>query len=252
MSVIRGLQRLDRGPESIVLVRHVESVGNLADAEARRQHAERLDLSVRDADVELSDTGRAQAAAVRDHLATLPADERPTLVVSSPFARAEATARHAVDATDLRLVIDERLRERDLGQLDGLTGAGIRHLFADEAERRAKVGKFYYQPLGGESWADVVLRVRSLLSDLRQGFEHERVWLFTHQAVIMAFRYVLEGISEAELLRIDQESTIPNCSLTRYELRADGPVLLDFASTSMLGEDAVTEELPVETGTGAT
>ncbi len=248
--MIRGLQNWDRGPESIVLVRHGESVGNLADLEAKGRKAERLDLSVRDADVELSETGFAQATTLRDHVATLPAEERPTVVVSSPFVRAEATARLAIDATDLRLVIDERLRERDLGQLDGLTGAGIRHLFAEEAERRAKVGKFYYQPLGGESWADVVLRVRSFLSDLRQACDHERVWLFTHQAVIMAFRYVLEGISEADLLRIDREATIPNCSLTRYDVRSDGPTLLDFASTYMLGEDTITQEPSVATRTG--
>jgi broad specificity phosphatase PhoE len=220
---------LSRGPASIVLVRHGESLGNLADAEARRTESERLDLNARDADVELSETGRSQAGAVRQHLAGLPSCERPTLVLSSPYERASSTARTALGDLDLDLLLDERLRERDLGQFDGLTGAGIRHLFADEAERRKKVGKFYYQPPGGESWADVVLRVRSLLADLRQGFEGQRVWMFTHQAVIMAFRYVLEGISEADLLAIDRSEPIPNCSFTVFELGPGGPRLRDFA-----------------------
>ena len=83
-----------------------------------------------------------------------------------------------------------------------LTGAGIRAEYPDEAERRKKLGKFYYQPPSGESWADVVLRVRSLLADLRHGFEDRRVWLFSHQAVIMTFRYVLEGLTEQELLEL--------------------------------------------------
>ena len=43
---------------------------------------------------------------------------------------------------------------------DGLTGKGIRSRYAEEAERRTHVGKFYYQPPSGESWCDVALRVR--------------------------------------------------------------------------------------------
>ena len=58
---------------------------------------------------------------------------------------------------------DERLRERDFGAFDGMTGAGIREQYPDEAKRRDLLGKFYYRPPGGESWADVALRVRSLL-----------------------------------------------------------------------------------------
>ena len=244
VEVTGRLVGLLHGPASITLVRHGESLGNLADAEARRQESDRLDLKQRDADVELSDTGQSQADALRAHLESLSEDERPTVVVSSPYARAAGTAQVAVASYDVEILLDERLRERDLGQFDGLTGKGIRHLHADEAERRTKVGKFYYQPPGGESWADVVLRVRSLLADLRQGFEDERVWMFTHQAVIMAFRYVLEGISEAELLEIDRDSPIPNCSLTRYDLTPDGPRLLEFAATTALDrqETEVTEE----------
>ena len=132
----------------------------------------------------------------------------------------------------------ERLRERDLGQLDGLTGQGIRARFPDEAERRSHVGKLYYQPPSGESWADVVLRVRSLLSDLREGHDGARVWLVTHQAVIMAFRYALEGLDERELLEIDRTTPIPNASLTRY-VRRDRGLLLDVFADDGLKADGL-------------
>jgi broad specificity phosphatase PhoE len=225
---------LDAGPEYLRLVRHGESMGNLADARAREQRAERLELDARDADVELSEAGQDQADAVGRYVAGLPEHEQPTLVVSSPFRRARETARRAVGETGLEVIVDERLRERDLGQLDGLTGRGIRSLHPEEAERRERVGKFYYQPPGGESWADVVLRVRSLLADLRHGFEQERLWLFTHQAVIMSFRFALEGLSEAELLEIDRSEALPNCSLTTYERSPEGLKLVSFADTVVL------------------
>ena len=89
-------------------------------------------------------------------------------------------------------------------------------------ERRSRIGKFYYQPPSGESWADVVLRVRSLLADLRHGFADADVWVFTHQAVIMSFRYVLEGLTEQQLLEIDRTETIENVSMTVYTRTDDG------------------------------
>lgn len=224
-----------RGPVELVLVRHAESVGNLADDQARESEAERLDLSARDADVELSPNGKEQALTLGRWVAGLAVDERPDLVVSSPYRRAADTARTAMGDSGPEIVLDERLRERDLGQLDGLTGKGIRARFPEEAERRSHLGKFYYQPPAGESWADVALRAHSLLADLREGYDGCRVWLFTHQAVIMSFRYVLEGLDEARLLEIDRSTNIGNVSLTRYRRLEDRLALESFADDSILG-----------------
>lgn len=239
---------LQDGPAAITLVRHGESAGNLADTDAREREAEELALDARDADVELSDRGREQARALGAWLASARDDDRPTLVLTSPYRRAADTAHLAAGDTGIEMVVDERLRERDLGLFDGLTGHGIRSRYADEARRRERVGKFYYQPPSGESWADVALRVRTLLADLRTGFEDARIWMFTHQAVIMSFRYVLEGLSEPDLLEIDRTSTIPNASLTSYRRSGAGLDLVDFADTSLVdrADAAVTHEDPVD------
>src|SRR6185312_2544202 len=122
-------------PDELVLVRHGESMGNLADSAARQRHAERLDLELRDADVPLSETGRQQADAVGRFISDLRRDRLPELVVTSPYRRAAETAERALAAwqghTDP--VIDERLRERDLGAFDGLTWRGIEAEYAQEA-----------------------------------------------------------------------------------------------------------------------
>ena len=221
-------------------------MGNRADAAARSAASEELDLHDRDADVELSPLGRDQAAAVGRWLAEAPEAWRPTLVLTSPYRRAAETARAALGSSGVPLDVDERLRERDLGAFDGLTGRGIRARHPAEAARRDKVGKFYYQPPSGESWADVVLRVRSFLADLGHGFEGQHLWVFTHQAVIMAFRYVLEDIDEQRLLEIDREVQIPNASLTRFRGAGDGLELETFADTRAVGEHSVVtqEESP--------
>jgi broad specificity phosphatase PhoE len=244
--------RWSGGPVELALVRHGQSVGNEADTRAREEGSEQLDLEQRDADVELAETGRRQARALRSCLAGLAADDRPTLLISSPYQRAAETARTAVGDLDLPLGYDERLRERDLGALDGLTGKGIRAHHPEEAERREKLGKFYYQPPSGESWADVAGRVRSFLLDLRHGYDGERLWLFTHQAVILSFRYVLEGLSEEEILRIDRELTIPNASITTYRRRGATFEQVAFADTTAVdrSEADVTHE-PDRAGRGS-
>jgi broad specificity phosphatase PhoE len=235
---------LHHGPAELTLVRHGQSVGNLADAAANERHADRLDLDVRDADVELSDTGRGQADALHAWLEQAPRSRRPTVLLTSPYRRAADTARLATKGLGLPLVVDERLRERDLGVFDGLTGRGIRTEHAAEAERRRHVGKFYYQPPSGESWADVTLRIRSLLADLRTGFQEDRVWVFSHQAVIMTFRYVLEGLDEAELMEIDRTSRVGNVSLTTYTRDGGGLRLERFGDTSIV--DAADAETTAE------
>jgi broad specificity phosphatase PhoE len=217
-------------------------MGNRAELAARTASLEELDLHDRDADVELSPVGQDQAAAVGRWLGEACEEWHPTVVLTSPYRRAAETARLAMAHAGLPLVVDERLRERDLGIFDGLTGRGIRARFPEEAARRDKLGKFYYQPPSGESWADVALRVRSLLADLGHGLEGQRIWIFTHQAVIMAFRYVLEGLEERRLLEIDREIRIPNASLTRFTRSADGFALETFADTRAVGEHSVVTE----------
>jgi broad specificity phosphatase PhoE len=192
-------------------------MGNLADARAHAAGAGRLELDVRDPDVELSDTGRHQAEALGRWLARLPDDERPTAVLSSPFTRARSTAELAARPLGLPVRTDERLRERDFGAFDGMTGTGIREQFPDEARRRQMLGKFYYRPPSGESWADVALRIRSLLATEALKHEDERLLVVAHQAVIMVFRYVLEELDEKELLEIDRTEQIANASFTRYD-----------------------------------
>lgn len=227
--------------EELVLVRHGESVGNVADAEARRRGAGRLDLTTRDPDTPLSERGERQARVLARHLAC-GGSGPPDVVLSSPYARAATTARIVAASIDLEPVLDERLRERDLGVLDGLTGVGIREHLPEEAERRARLGKFYYRPPGGESWTDVALRVRHVVRDLGQSYAGRRVWVFTHQAVIMSFRLVLEGLDERTLLDVDRNEPLGNCSLTRYRTAGSASLeLVSFADTRHLEASEVEE-----------
>ena len=63
------------------------------------------------------------------------------------------------------------------------------------------LGKLFYRPPGGESWADIALRIRSFLRDLDDNSAHGTALVGTHDAVIFLFRYVIEGLDEPRLDR---------------------------------------------------
>jgi probable phosphoglycerate mutase len=205
-------------PDVLWAVRHGESSGNVARDAAEAQGLERIDIAQRDIDVPLSDAGHGQVEALGHWFGSRPADEQPTVVWTSPYVRAQQTADGLVKSAglDLPVVLDERLREREFGILDGLTRKGITAQFPDESERRTRLGKFYHRPPGGESWSDVLLRLRAALDELRREAAGQRVVLVTHQVVVLLVRYVLEGMTEHQVLDVDRAAEVANCSVTTY------------------------------------
>ncbi|MGJ3192741.1 histidine phosphatase family protein [Paenarthrobacter sp. FR1] len=234
----------EAGAVELLLIRHGESEGNLAATEARLAGAEIIDVPARDPDVNLSGTGQEQAKALGTALARIAAESRPDAVVSSPYARARQTAEIAVEAAGwpVKVLTDERLRDRELGILDRLTRLGVETRYPDEAERRLWLGKLYYRPPGGESWADVALRLRSILDELNTLGTGHRVMLVCHDAVILLVRYVLEGMSEEEILDLAATTSVLNASITRYvRPKGAGPWTLEsFNVADHLTEQGVT------------
>lgn len=204
-------------PTELILVRHGESLANVAAAEADAAGADRIEIGDRDADVALSPAGVEQAEALGKALADLPHERAPEAVWCSPYRRALQTAQYAVQGLTLTddMVIDERLRDRDLGTWDLVTLKGVHELHPDEARRRDWLGKFYFRPLGGESWTDLALRLRGVLRDLEDRESGRRVLVVAHDAVVLTFRYVCEGLDEQHVLRIGKEEPVRNASVTR-------------------------------------
>ena len=209
-------------PQTLWLVRHGQSAGNVARDTAEAAGDVHIDIAVRDVDVPLSPLGVRQSEALATWFATLPETERPDVVLSSPYVRARETAqivveRAALDARGVVRIADERLREKEFGILDRLTPVGIRARYPELAEQRAHVGKFYFRPPGGESWCDVILRLRSVLEMLTREHRGERVLIVAHQVTVNCMRYLLERLDESQILEIDRLADVPNCGVTTYE-----------------------------------
>jgi 2,3-bisphosphoglycerate-dependent phosphoglycerate mutase len=140
-------------PVRVLLVRHGETPWN---ADGRMQGA---------LDVELNDTGRAQAAAVAAWLARHHGGDggRVAAVVSSDLKRASATADAIGGALGLPVTLDPRLRETNLGVWQGHTWEQVVATFRDQVHAW-KSDASYAMP-DGESVRQRFARVTAALHE---------------------------------------------------------------------------------------
>jgi probable phosphoglycerate mutase len=216
-----------RWPDRLWIVRHGESAGNLARDTAMGAGLPVIDIAERDVDVPLSETGERQSAALGRWFAAMPPAARPNVVLTSPYLRARHTARIIQEVGGMEpgapTSIDERLREKEFGMLDRLTRLGIEQRYPEQAALRFRLGKFYYRPPGGESWCDVILRLRSALDtlSLHHSGPEKRVLIVAHQVIVLCARYLLEGLTEEQILSIDRAADVANCGVTAYTMDYD-------------------------------
>ncbi|HEY1460137.1 MAG TPA: histidine phosphatase family protein [Casimicrobiaceae bacterium] len=169
--------------------------------------------------------GERQSLALGRRFGRLPAGSQPDVVLCSPYLRARETATLLMDAAGMGravdlLLPDERLREKEFGILDRLTKTGIAQHYPDLHAQRAHVGKFYFRPPGGESWCDVIFRLRSVIDTILLEHRDRRLLVVTHQVVVNGFRYLLEKLDEAQIMAIDRAADVPNWAVTSYEFGA--------------------------------
>ncbi|WP_229075328.1 histidine phosphatase family protein [Actinoplanes sp. DH11] len=216
----------------LILVRHGQSLANVAfpAADAEELLELKVELSGRDAEVPLTETGEEQAAALGRWLATLPADQLPEVVITSPYLRARETWRLAAEASGLDLpepTTDDRLVDRLMGDLELLTRAAVTARFPDEAGRRAAAGEYEYAPPGGESFADIRVRLTAFLADLERDHAGRRVVVVAHDAVVLMMRAVVENLEWEQVLAVEAEAgSVRNASISRFD-GSSGTLVLD-------------------------
>ncbi len=207
-----------RIPQSLWLIRHGESIGNVARQKAEKSSAKIIETPCREPDVELSETGVGQCQKLGQWFSLQP--EKPTITYSSPYLRAQITTQILLNQAGFNLAvkIDERLREREFGVFDRLTKDGAIEKFPELCDLRERWGKFYFRPPGGESWADVIVRLRSFIETDLSKLVDQNVLIVTHEVVIRCFRYILENMNETEIMNIDRTSDVHNGAITSYEI----------------------------------
>lgn len=134
-------------------------------------------------DTDLSDVGRAQAAAA----AHLLKDEPIVRIISSDLTRAHDTAKAVAETLRIDVEIDPRLRETDLGEWQART-----HKDVDREHPGARAQWRHdatWAPPGGESRVEVARRARPVVEELMAAFdrwEDATVLMVAHGGTISA------------------------------------------------------------------
>ena len=214
----------------LILVRHGQSLANVAFPAANAAGLMEAEVSGRDASVPLTPLGEEQAAAVGRWLAALPPSAVPEVVITSPYLRARETWRIAASASGLRFPppsTDDRLVDRLMGDLELMTSAAVAARFPDEAARRTAAGEYRYAPPGGEAFADVEVRLGSFLSDLNRDQAGKKVVVVAHDAVVLMMRAVIESLTWDQVVEMERAAGhVRNASISRF-VESDGRLVLD-------------------------
>jgi 2,3-bisphosphoglycerate-dependent phosphoglycerate mutase len=201
----------------LIAVRHGESTANAAFAAVPPG-----DVSGPDADIPLTPLGERQSVAFGETLASWPPERRPEVVLCSPFVRTRRTYEIAVEAAQARgatlptALIDGRLSDRDMGDLELMPWSAIAGEYPVEPDRLASEGVYYDRPPGGESLADVADRVLSLLGDVNRRYDGQRVLIVAHDGIVAVLHYLIDRPSLTDFAAHLGENPAANASITRW------------------------------------
>lgn len=166
-------------PERFTLIRHGRTTWNV---DGRWQgHA----------NVGLNDEGLRQA----EQLAAAFADTDATAIYSSDLSRARQTAEAIAYRANLPLLLDQRLREIDMGDWQGMNGSEV-ELWDGARLAAVRAGGIDVPRPGGESQRQVAERAIALLNDVLQARPDEHVLLVSHGGTIRILLNHLQLLDE--------------------------------------------------------
>jgi probable phosphoglycerate mutase len=192
-----------------VLVRHGET----------EWHAENRYAGVSDISLTARGLEQAQQLAAWAETAGLAA------VWTSTLTRAQLTATACAEAIGVRLNVDERLRELDFGQAEGLTRAEMHEQFP-EALQAFRADPVTDHLPGGEDPTEAVRRFTGCLYDLVDRYPDDRVLVVAHTTAIRLALCELIGVPLRDYRRIFP--SVGNCALTEIRLTREDAALLEF------------------------
>ena len=134
-------------------------------------------------DEDLNETGIKQAEELKKQIENIQYD----VIISSPLLRARHTA-NIINCKNKKIIIDERLRERDPGSLSGQPL---------EVTNREEYWNYYSKIQYGtsESMKVVFNRVNDFLNDLKNK-KYNSVLIVAHSGISKAFYAYFNGIPE--------------------------------------------------------
>ena len=129
-------------------------------------------------DYELNANGIEQAKKIRDILKK----EKFDLIISSPLKRALQTAKIINECMNISIILDNRIKERDYGNLEG-------EIFKKEYCNL----DYDFTSVNGESIENYKMRLNDFIKDIKTRYNSKNILIVAHNGVISVMSFILEG-----------------------------------------------------------
>nr|WP_290441225.1 histidine phosphatase family protein [Clostridium algidicarnis] len=183
---------------NIYIARHGETKWNI---EGRMQGIKNSDLTQR---------GIGDARSLGESLKDIDFD----CIYSSPLGRALDTAKYIRQDDNTKIILDDSLKELNLGLWEGMTHEEIKEKYPIQYNNfREHPESFESQ--GGESFLELIKRVEKGLNNIIKDENHENILIITHTCVIKAISIIVKGNDVKDFWNLP---FINNTSLTILEV----------------------------------
>ena len=155
-------------------------------------------------DIELNNTGIKQAQNAKEQLKKYKID----LIICSPLKRTRKTAEIINENKQVETIIDDRIRERELGEFEG-------HDITEEIENKIWDYNLNYKISGGESLYDFEKRILDFFKDIKQKYSDKNVLIVAHGGIAKVIKAYIYGMPESKNL---SEIKMKNCEIIETEI----------------------------------
>jgi broad specificity phosphatase PhoE len=195
-------------PTNLVLVRHGESEGNVATSLSKKDDDSMFTetfINRHSSTWMLTEKGKQQARIAGKWIKKEIGNIFDRYYVSD-YDRAKQTAA-LLGLLKAQWMVTFYLREREWGDLDVLPFKKRKEKFQENLRRR-EIDPFYWTPTGGESMANLCLRLETkILDTLHRECDQKNVVLVVHGEVMWAFRYILERLTHPDIMRLEHSDS---------------------------------------------
>lgn len=174
-------------------------------------------------DIKLNETGREQALKLRTIMQQLQIES----VYSSSLSRAYETAELATQELKLTIQKDDRLRETNIGDAEGLTHDEIVQKFGEHSlvkwrSYEERLLDFHF--INGESKRQMMIRARQVFLDIAQNSNRNTIAVFSHGMLMRAVTHLFGAGLPWDL------QLFSNGSVHHYIWSAENPETLIYKS----------------------
>lgn len=156
------------------------------------------------ADIELNETGKSQAKEVGKKLE----NENIDLIICSPLKRTRQTASIINEGKNIDIICDDRIKERDFGEFEGLHRNEFDYLGYWTYSKNYKYEK-------AENIQKFFKRIFEFLDDIKEKYKDKTVLLVIHGGVSVAINSYFEGLPKENE---PTKNALKNCQVKEFKL----------------------------------